>query len=282
MPRSMRGSTNLRGQHRARLNHIMSIKSITSLFLAVCALSVPMANGDTPDYIEITGNTKVSELPEPISTQEYRLMNGSTLLVDEPGYESTTAFRCYGDNITSTIVFTASGSNEASQALTTLTASSVWVGYQGKTEDNNTHIQITLDAAGAKAIRALATEDSTYVQDIVMVPNPNYGRVYECITTGHWCSFVLTDTLGWTVIVPGVQDESYISSMQNGEIALIGYDKYYHLGATASSEPAAGEHYDYVSYSRLAIVAKGTPEPATATLSLLALAALCARRRRVA
>lgn len=257
----------------------MSIKSITSLFLAACALSVPMANGDTPDYIEITGDMKASKLPQPTSTQEYRLMDGSTLLVDEAGYTSTTAFRCYGDTITSTIVFTASGSSEASKALTTLTASSVWVGYQGKTEDTNTHIQITLDAAGAKAIRALATEDSTYVQDIVMVPNPNYGRVYECITTGHWCSFVLTDTLGWTVVAPGVQDESYISSMQNGEIALIGYDKYYHL---ASSEPASSEHYDYVSYSKLAIVAKGTPEPATATLSLLALAALCARRRRVA
>lgn len=258
----------------------MSIKSITSLFLAACALSVPMANGDTPDYIEITGNTKVSELPEPISTQEYRLMDGSTLLVDEPGYTSTTAFCSYGKDITSTIVFTASGSADESQVLTSLTATSVWAGYQGEADDPNTTIQITLDAAGAKAIRALATEGSTYEQDIVMVSYPAYGRVFECTAAGHLGQFSLTNTLGWTAIVPGVQDESYIDSMQNGEIALIGYDKLYHLGSETYTEKPA--HYDYVSYSKLAIVAMGTPEPATATLSLLALAALCARRRRVA
>ena len=278
----MRGSTNLRGQHRAQWNHFMSIKSITSLFLAACPLSVPMANGDTPDYIEITGDMKVSELPQPISTQEYRLMDGSTLLVDEAGYTSTTAFCSYGKDITSTIVFTASGSGEASQALTTLTATSVWAGYQGEADDPNTTIQITLDAAGATAIRALATEGSAYEQDIVMVSYPAYGRVFECTAAGHLGQFTLTNTLGWTVAAPGVQDVSYIDSMQNGEIALIGYDKLYHLGSETYTEDKKPAHYDYVSYSKLAIVAMGTPEPATATLSLLALAALCARRRRVA
>lgn len=258
----------------------MSIKSITSLFLAVCALSVPMANGD--DFYNITENTEASSLPTISATQEYRLMDGSTLLVDE-SLTFQNPFCSFGNHVTSTIAFSASGSTAANMVLTSLTSTSVWAGYQGLTDDDHTTIQITLDDAGTAALQAAMADGGTYEQVII---NASYAGVNECLE--HWGKFALTGISGWTIAAEGaVQDVSYVETMQDGEIALIGYDPIYGTGAVNRVVPSApGAQYDYVSYSQLAIVAKGkpsvTPEPATATLSLLALAGLCARRRRAA
>lgn len=252
----------------------MSIKSITSLFLAVCALWVPMALADSPGYIEITDVQKASELdPAGEETQDYFLTNGCELILDK-SFVTSTAIRSFGDGTTSTLVFTADSSSASPQAvLTTLTASSIWAGYVSGQNDWCTNIQITLDAKGVQALQQVMTGGGRYEQDIIIATSTDvaYG-VKECCSNAG--AFTLSgENLGWEIVAE-LQDSTYV--VQEGQMALIGYDK----------TPVGGieDEPDYYYYSRIALVVNGgspaTPEPATASLSLLALAALCVRRRR--
>lgn len=260
----------------------MSIKSITSFFLAACALIVPMANAtEGYDFYEISADCSTSALPAPASaTQEYRIMNGVTLTVDSAQYTSAAPIHAFGDengDAVVTLQFTASGSTEANSALTTISAHHFWAGGQSVTPDWHTTIQITLDAAGVAALQQAMSEGGDYEQKLVIAMDDNSsdskGYVNEC--TYDWGKYALTGNLGWTIVGDGFIIDAKDCHLEDGQIALVGYDK-----------KTRGQYDDYTSYSSLAIVAKGkptvTPEPATATLSLLALGALCARRRRTA
>ena len=94
-------------------------------------------------------------------------------------------------------------------------------------------------------------------------------------------TFKGTDGSAYTLTTPGIYTVQYLGG-KNGEAAA---DLYFDGNKVASF--AAGNHnmtgYTGSASTDLFVKANGSyviPEPATATLSLLALAGLCARRRR--
>ena len=251
----------------------MKTKLLACLFLfssAVLAeeglIEQPLGAVGSGDYIEITGlDNKVSTLQKPTSeTQEYRLMAGCTLKVDEI-YTSTTDFRAFRDadsQVSVTIEFTAA----TDIALTTLSASSFWVGRDSEPSKAKTTVNITLDdKAVAAVLKALAQPASggVFSQNILIATTD--AKVNICDDTDG-CFNLHGAIEGW-VFDPGVT--SSVDKVAEGHIALVGLQE---------------DRGSYMSSPTLALVARGkttpVPEPAAPLLVLLSMLPAAIRRRR--
>lgn len=220
------------------------------------------------DYIEIKGtDNKVSTLPTPSDTQEFRLMDGCVLTVDtilKSGIP--TAIRTFGgDNVT--IRFTESPVGSG-LALTTLTATSIWSGLQSESSEKDTNVTITLDDKGLAALLGVLDKlqaGEVFSQNILI--GSKFG-VNACTRDGLGSYALSVQAAGW------VFDKDVATSVDAvlpGHIALVGLDN------------SSG---DYMRSTTLALVGRsaGTPvpEPAAPLLVLLSLLSASTRRRRAA
>ena len=178
------------------------------------------------------------------------------LVVDIP-LTLTSAYGCLDLDNGATFQFQ---KKQAAEAICSIsTSESLYGGFNSVYFKNLADVYITFDGDAQTVVAASAGKAITLIQDLAMASKgfsvaPTATLKLNGAVAGET---VVLDGVSFTYVGPQSSDYTF----KEGEIGFTGYEN--------------GSH-------NLSLVANGkpTPEPATGSLSLLALAGLCARRRR--
>lgn len=189
------------------------------------------------------------------------LRENTTVLVDADSF--------YTSNITSTnggthtFIFGSNGTSLYS-------ISNAHIHFEG-----NTSLTITLDEAAAETVLS-ATQDEGSLFSQVIMRTGSSGYDYIQIPGIYYLSTKLSGnasspTLGSLEVLPTIVFSE--NSIQAGQVGIVATKLPYNANST-------GERYSQFKLVAKGPVAPAVPEPATVTLSLLALAGIATQRRR--
>lgn len=242
----------------SKRNQPIMIKIFSNTLAAFLISSTAYAVYYTP-----SANTSVSAWKNSLASYELHnitLRNNSTVLVDDNSSYTSNISSTNGGN--QTFVFGSNGTSLYS-------FSNAKIRF-----DSDTSLTITLnDAAAETVLSAVQDEGSVFSQVIMQIGS--YGD-YMRFPAPYYLSIILGGdvanlTLGSLEVLPTIVFSE--NSINDGQIGIV------------ATQMPYNSNIGGVMYSQFKLVAKGpasptTPEPATATLSLLTLTGLATRRRR--